>query len=218
MSGIYGIACYSMAWEYGIGMSAPATLSSGASRWSNASLSINKAAISAPTPCYGHPSSTFTILFVFFTESITACLSRGLIDLRLMTSALIPWSAYKISAALREWPTILENAVMVTSVPSLSTLAFPRGRRKFGSTSLSGTSNSTPYIISHSRNTTGSGSLIADLSKPKLSVQFHGVTTFNPGTEPYQAAKHYECYAATPALTPLIPLKTIGQVKSPFDI
>lgn len=59
---------------------------------------------------------------------------------------------------------------------------------------------------------------MAALKRPMLSSALHGETTFKPGQDAYQAAKHYECYAATPALTPLIPLNTIGQVKSPLDI
>jgi len=111
----------------------------------------------------------------------------------LTTSALIPCSAYKISAAFKENPTILEKAVIVTSVPALSILALPIGKVKFGSATLAGTSNSVAYIISHSRTITGSLSLIADLINPMQSSLFHGTTTLSPGTDPYQAAKHWEC-------------------------
>jgi hypothetical protein len=63
-------------------------------------------AISAPIPCYGHPSSTFTILFVFITDLIMQGLSSGLKVLRLITSQSISCSFFKISAAYKEWPTI----------------------------------------------------------------------------------------------------------------
>lgn len=59
---------------------------------------------------------------------------------------------------------------------------------------------------------------MAALKRPILSSALQGEITFKPGHEAYQAAKHYECWAATPALTPLIPLNTIGQVKSPLDM
>ena len=40
--------------------------------------------------------------------------------------------------------------------------------------------------------------------------------TFNPGQWPYQAAKHCECCAATPAAQPLGPLKKKDQ-KNAFE-
>jgi len=56
------------------------------------------------------------------------------------------------------------------------------------------------------------------LSNPRASSASYGITTFKPGTELYQAAKHCECCAATPALAPLPPLKTIGHSREPVDI
>ena len=160
-------------------MSAPATLSSGASRWSNASLSINKAAISAPTPCYGHPSSTFTILFVFFTESITACLSRGLIDLRLITSALIPWSAYKISAALSEWP--VTGLYLLTFRFHLQNIASNHNDNQFKIVTSNRTHTVLGEITSSSIGFSGSmnqtSSLIVDMDAndtASLTVDFRG--------------------------------------------
>lgn len=41
--------------------------------------------ISAPTPCWGNPSSTVTSLLVFLTEALIVDLSSGLIDRRLIT-------------------------------------------------------------------------------------------------------------------------------------
>jgi hypothetical protein len=49
-------------------------------------------------------------------------------------------------------------------------------------------SRSTTYNNSFSRKTTGSGSLIAALSKPRASSDEYGAKTFNPGHEPYQDA------------------------------
>lgn len=51
-----------------------------------------------------------------------------------------------------------------------------------------GESSSTTYNNSFSRKTTGSGSLIAALSKPRASSDEYGDKTFNPGHEPYQDA------------------------------
>jgi len=50
------------------------------------------AAISAPIPDYGIPFSTVMILFVFYTDFTKASLSIGLIDLRFITSQLMPYS------------------------------------------------------------------------------------------------------------------------------
>lgn len=125
-----GTANLSMVIAQGIGISAPVILSMGASRQSKASDSIMIAAISEPIPHQGHPSSTLTILFVFLTESMIAYLSKGLIVLKLMTSALIPCSFCKISAACKENPTILAKAVIVTSVPYFSIFALPIGITK----------------------------------------------------------------------------------------
>ena len=48
--------------------------------------------------------------------------------------------------------------------------------------------SSTTYNNSFSRKTTGSGSLIAALSKPRASSDEYGDKTFNPGHEPYKDA------------------------------
>ena len=45
------------------------------------------------------------------------------------------------------------------------------------------------------------------LSKPLQSSESYGLMTFKPGQWPYQAAKHWECWAATPAAQPFGPLK-----------
>ena len=44
---------------------------------------------------------------------------------------------------------------------------------------------------SFSRNTTGSGSLMAAFSSPRASSDEYGASTFKPGQAPYHAAKHY---------------------------
>jgi hypothetical protein len=41
--------------------------------------------ISAPTPCWGKPSSRVTSLFVFLTDALMVALSSGLIVRRLIT-------------------------------------------------------------------------------------------------------------------------------------
>jgi len=65
-------------------------------------------------------------------------------------------------------------------------------------------------MSSFSRNTTGSGSLIAAFSKPLASSAEYGDITLSPGQWLYQAPKHWECWAATPAAAPFGPRKTIG--------
>lgn len=50
----------------------------------------------------------------------------------------------------------------------------------------------TTYKSSFSRNTTGSGSLIAALSRPRASSAEYGTSTFSPGHAPYHAAKHWK--------------------------
>ena len=45
------------------------------------------------------------------------------------------------------------------------------------------------------------------LSRDLQSSESYGERTFNPGTCAYQAAKHCECWAATPFAQPLGPLK-----------
>ena len=79
-------------------------------------------------------------------------------------------------------------------------------------------SKGTEYINSLYNQTTGFGSLIADLINPLASYQFHGATTFKPGTLLYQAANHCECCAAYPSDGPFNPLNKICQFKSPADM
>ena len=76
------------------------------------------------------------------------------------------------------------------SDPYLSILAFPRGRTNSGSIYSAFKSNSMLYIISFSRNMTGSLDLIEALIRPMLSSALHGDTVINPGQDPYHAAKH----------------------------
>ena len=51
-----------------------------------------------------------------------------------------------------------------------------------------------------------------------LDTRADGRPTFRPGTWLYQAAKHCECWAATPAAAPLGPRNTIGQLMVPADM
>jgi hypothetical protein len=73
-----------------MGTSVAQTLCTGASNWSKASLSIQRAAISAPTPHCGQPSSTVTNLCVFITDFKIPSLSKGRSVRRLMTSQFKP--------------------------------------------------------------------------------------------------------------------------------
>lgn len=92
-------------------------------------------------------------------------LSRGLIDLKLITSALIPYS-FNLAAASRENLTFLEYATIVTWLPSTSTLAFPNGIKKSSSFACYDISNVSPYKYSFSRIITGSFDLKAILVNP----------------------------------------------------
>lgn len=56
------------------------------------------------------------------------------------------------------------------------------------------------------------------LSKDLQSSESYGERTFNPGQCAYQAAKHCECWAATPFAQPLGPLKTMGTFTTPPDM
>ena len=60
---------------------------------------MTKAEISPPTPNIGQPSSTVTSLLVFFTLSTIQSLSKGLIVLKLITSALIPYFSNNLAAS-----------------------------------------------------------------------------------------------------------------------
>jgi len=106
----------------------------------------------------------------------------------------------------------------VQSLPSLIILALPIGNKKSSPITSSGTTNSSLYIISLSRKHIGLTSLMADFSKPLASSTSYGAMTTSPGTEEYQEAKHYECWAATAADEPFNPLNTIEPPNSPPDI
>lgn len=88
-------------------------------------------------------------------------MSNGLIDLKLMTSTLIPSSFSRISAASSAWVTFLLWVTMVMSDPSFSTLALPMGRTKSSESSSAVSGKETPYRSSFSRKQTGLGSRIA---------------------------------------------------------
>lgn len=145
-------------------------------------------------------------------------LSIGRKLLILITSADIPCFYYNYLAASSDTPTILEKATMVKSLPYFSILAFPISSTKFGSKLYCETSKLDPYKISFYRNTTGFSSLTAALSNPLQSSELQGDKTTSPGHWEYQAEKHWECWAATPAAGPLIPLNVIGHESCPPDI
>mmetsp|Transcript_112734 Transcript_112734/g.168697 ORF Transcript_112734/g.168697 Transcript_112734/m.168697 type:complete len:201 (+) Transcript_112734:187-789(+) len=197
-----------------MGTSAPQTRSMGASKKLKVSVSMIMAAISEPTPCCGHPCSTVTQRPVFSMDFKMASRSKGRMDNRLITSAEIPLAA-KASAASRQIPTGLEKEIMVTSVPSRSNLAFPKGITQSFDCASSDIGKEVPYMSSCSKTTTGLGSRIAALMSPLASSDEYGATTLSPGTLPYHAAKHCECCAAVPAEYPFGPRKTIGHAKFP---
>lgn len=72
--------------------------------------------ISAPTPDWGHPCSTETRWFVFFTDSKTVSKSNGLKLLKLITSASIPAALSSFAASKLVW-TAREKATKVTCLP-----------------------------------------------------------------------------------------------------
>lgn len=57
------------------------------------------------------------------------------------------------------------------NLPGRSIFAFPIGNKKSGDNASSGIGYDTPYISSFSKNTTGSGSLIADFNRPLQSSE-----------------------------------------------
>ena len=91
-------------------------------------FSITSAAISAPMPAKGQPSSTVTRRLVFSTEASTASPSSGRSERRSITSASMP-SAASVSAASNARPTMIEKAATVTSLPVRATAALPMGTR-----------------------------------------------------------------------------------------
>lgn len=147
--------------------------------------------ISAPTPDCGQPCSTDTKWFVFFTDSMTVSKSNGRRLRRLTTSASMPmalnsFAASKHVATAREKATkvmclpIFRKKVKIRQrnlflsrifhvLPTRSILALPMGTMKSFDKTSSETSKGVPYIISFSRQTTGSGSRIAAFSKPLAS-------------------------------------------------
>ena len=102
-----------------------------------------QAAISAPTPQVGNPSSTVINLLVFFTLLIIVSLSKGLIVLKLITSQLMPSFASSY-AAMSEYLTFLEYPTRVTCFPSLMIFALPIGTTKSLSKAASEMSNFSP--------------------------------------------------------------------------
>mmetsp|Transcript_9279 Transcript_9279/g.36263 ORF Transcript_9279/g.36263 Transcript_9279/m.36263 type:complete len:211 (-) Transcript_9279:414-1046(-) len=200
-----------------MGTSTPVMRSGGASRKSKAPVSVMTAWISAPTPLWGQPSSTVIRREVLRTDLSMESRSRGRIVRRLITSAEMPLASSSLAAS-RATPTMRLNVTMVTSVPSRSTLALPISMTKSSRMASSLISNSTPYMSSFSSMTTGLSSRMAALSRPLASSEFHGDTTLRPGQWLYQEAKHCECWAATPAATPLGPRNTMGTLMSPADM
>ena len=74
----------------------------------------------------------------------------------------------------------LEKVVIVTSLQTLSILAFSIGRQKLESRAFADTRKDSPYNNSFSRKTTGSRSLITTFSNPWASSDEYGDNAFNP--------------------------------------
>ncbi|GAI47206.1 unnamed protein product, partial [marine sediment metagenome] len=89
ISDFWGIEARSSVELYGIGVSSPATIFTGAFRYSN-TLSVTLALISEATEPLLHASLTIISLPVFLTEFITSSISRGTSVLGSTTSQLMP--------------------------------------------------------------------------------------------------------------------------------
>ena len=81
--------------------------------------------------------------------------------------------------------TIVDQATIVTSVPSRTTLALPKGIASDGS----GTGPRIAYSPRCSMKRTGSGSRIAVKRRPEAYAGSDGMTTLSPGTCVNQASK-----------------------------
>ena len=126
------------------------------------------AAIYAPIPDCGKPSSTVTNLLVFITLFTMVSLSKGLIVLRLITSQSIP-SLASISAAFSEYLTLREYPTIVTCFPSLMIFALPIGITKSLERASSLISKVYPYRFSFYKNMTTYPDLMAAFNNPLLS-------------------------------------------------
>ena len=168
-------------------------------------------AICAPTPQNGLFSSTKTARCVLRTVCRMASSSRGRIERRSSTSALMSCSAWSSSAALSAVNTARPWAMSDTWDPSRLRSATPSGIRY----SSSGTSHFSPYKSVFSMNITGSLSRIADFSSPFASYAVAGHTTFMPGMFASQFSGVWECVA--PTLVPPFagPRMTMGQLINP---
>src|SRR5690606_8933572 len=142
----------------GTGTSGVVTRTIGATR-SSKSSSATAAAMSAPQPPARGFSSTMTSRPVLETEAKTASRSHGWSVRRSMTSA----DQSADSAAARAVATVEPSPIKVTSLPSATSSAFPRGTMSASDGSMSSRS---PYNARGSSTTTGSSSLIAERMSP----------------------------------------------------
>src|SRR3990172_7219270 len=102
---------------------------------------------------------------------------------------------------------MLPHARTVTSFPSCTTFALPRGMVY----SVSGTSSfMSLYNLVGSRNTTGSGSLMADIKRPFALYGELGTTTFMPGMWQNNASDDSEWSSGGLMPMPYGVLTTIG--------
>ena len=170
--------------------------------------------ISAPHPHSRGFSSTVNSLPVLVTSARIVAVSRGT---RLRTSTTLqsmPCSPASRSAACVARRTIAPSARIVASRPSRSTVARPSS----STISPSSTSPLTAYSDFCSKNSTGSGSLIAAASRPITSRGFDGATTFSPGTAIAQFSTDWECCAPNRTPAPLAQRMTSGNDTWPSDM
>ncbi|KAH3688590.1 hypothetical protein WICPIJ_000434 [Wickerhamomyces pijperi] len=105
------------------------------------------------------------------TDLTMAGTSKGLMDLKLITSAVRPYSSFNCLAACKQNVKFLEWETRVISLPSNSILALPKGTVKSGCWASGDNSKDSPYSSSFSKNTTGFGSLMEALIKPLWSSE-----------------------------------------------
>src|SRR5262249_51350051 len=180
----------------GSGMCGVVILTTGPRSEPNAS-SATIDAISAPQPHNRGFSSTVNSLPVFATSARMVRVSRGTSLRTSTTLQAIPCSSESRLAAASARGTIAASATIVASLPSVSTFALPSG----STISASATSPLAAYSDFCSKNSTGSGSLMAEASSPTTSWGLEGATTFRPGTAIAQFSTDCECCAPnrTPA-------------------
>ena len=123
-----------------------------------------------------------------------------------MTSAEMPSSVARRSAASAARETIAAIATIVQSVPSRTVAAVPSGT----TCSPSGTSPLVANRALCSQTITGSGSRTADAIRPTTSAGVDGATTFSPGIAMSQFSTLWLCCAPKRRPAPLAVRRTRG--------